>query len=48
MQIKDFKLLIWILITFTFLVSAFATYYIYWAFSYVPPEEIVINASLIR
>lgn len=45
MEQEDLKLLIWILIIFTLLVTAFAFYYIYYTLTFVPPEEIVINIS---
>lgn len=45
MNEKDLRLLIWILVVFTFLVTAFAIYYIYYTLTFVPPEEIMINVS---
>lgn len=43
MKQEDWKLFIWILIAVTLLVSIFAFWYFYWAITYTPPGEIVIN-----
>lgn len=48
MEKEDFRLFVWVLIAVTLLVTAFAFWYIYWAITYTPPEEIFINASLIK
>ncbi len=45
MKQEDWKLFVWILITITLLVTAFAFWYFYWAITYTPPEEIVINLT---
>ena len=45
MEEKDLKLLIWILIGFTLLVTAFAFYYFYYTLTFDYPEEIVINIT---
>ena len=45
MNEKDVKILIWVLVTLTFLVSAFAIFIIWNIINFVPSEEIAINIS---
>jgi len=45
MDEKEWKQIIWTLVTLTFLVSAFALYYIYFLLTFDPPVDQTINLS---
>ncbi len=42
---EEIKLIAWILTGATIVVSLFALYYVIYALTFVPPEEVVINIT---